>query len=68
MLSQGQLLTLRKSKPVMKDRKKTKQATIFGSANGYFLKYSILPNRLGYWSAGRAKKPPNAGPKMLPGG
>lgn len=50
----------------MQDRKNTTQQTIFGRANGYFLKYSLLPNRPGKCSAGRAKKPPKAGPKTDP--
>lgn len=45
--------------------KKT-HATKLGNANGYFLKKTLSPKRPGYCSAGRAKKPPKEGPKMLP--
>lgn len=38
----------------------------FGNANGYRLRNSIPPNKPGCFSAGRAKAPPNAGPKILP--
>jgi len=52
----------------MKEIKKTKHATKFGSAKGYLLKYSMFsnmpPNKRR--STGRAKNPPNAGPKTLP--
>jgi len=59
-------LTLRNSNPVVKEMKKMQQAKRLGNAKGNFLKYSIFPNTLGYWSAGLAKKPPNAGPKTDP--
>ena len=50
----------------MQETKNTAQATMLGRAKGYFFKNQLLPNRPGYCSAGRAKKPPNAGPKTEP--
>jgi hypothetical protein len=62
----GTVNTSRKRRPAIKEIKKTTQAKMLGRTKGYFFKYSLPPNKPGYCSAGRAKKPPKAGPNTLP--
>ena len=59
-------LTLKNRTPVVRPTRKNKQATRLGNAKGNLLKSSKLPNTWGYFLAGFANAPPNAGPKMLP--
>ena len=57
---------MRKSAAVDTDPRKTTEATRLGRRKGYFSQNATPPKTLGNWSAGLAKKPPKAGPKMEP--
>lgn len=58
--------TLRKRTPVVNPIKKNTHPTRLGRAKGYFFKNTLFPKSSGCLSAGFAKAPPNAGPKILP--
>lgn len=58
--------TLKNRNPVEIPIMKRKLAIIFGNAKGKLRKNLLFPNSAGKFCAGRAKNPPNDGPKIDP--
>jgi hypothetical protein len=66
VLGCGNTHTFRKRALVINPIENGSATTIFGKINGNRTKNSLLPNILGYFCAGSARKPPIIGPIMLP--